>query len=171
MSNTAGLFEKLYSCLKSQEEIIDRLIAAGEEQLRALKENSLDDLDKTVREQESCIAEMEKTEQQRLLLQTSLEKELNMDKGVTLSRLLPFAPETVRTSLQQSLELLRKKMASLGEINALNAAVIKKALLVNSRLIEILQSGFSTTYTTTYGIKGEIDGKKSQLMSALNKSV
>ncbi|OPY58796.1 MAG: FlgN protein [Pelotomaculum sp. PtaU1.Bin035] len=169
MSNTAGLFEKLYNCLKSQEEIIDRLITAGEEQLRALKENNLDDLNKAMREQESCAAEMERTEQQRLLLQASLEEALKIDKCVTLSKLLPFAPEAIRISLQQLLKDLPKKLASLGEINALNAALIKKALLVNGRLIRILyflHSGLSTTY----GIKGEIENK-SQPRSVLNKSV
>ena len=166
MNDVAGLFNQLYDCLKSQEEIIDRLIESGKAQLMAVKKNSLNELNITIKEQESFASEMEKAEQQRLLLQKSLEKALNIDKGVTLSKLLPYASVQVRASLKQFLEVLQKKAASLDEINALNATLIKKALLVNGRLIQILHSGRSTTY----GIKGEIESK-SQLMSALNKSV
>lgn len=161
-----GLFDQLYDCLKTHEGIIDRLITAGEAQLRALKENNLNGLNETFKEQESYAVDMNRTEQQRFSLQVSLEKALKIDKGVTLSKLFPYAPETVRISLQQLLEGLQIKMASLVEINALNTALIKKALLVNGRLIQILHAGISTTY----GTKGEIESK-SQPRSVLNKSV
>lgn len=168
MDDVTGLFDQLCGCLKTQEEIIDRLIAAGEAQLKAVKENNIIDVNETVKEQEACAAVMEETEQQRLLLQSSLEEVLKVEKGLSLSKLLPFAPESARPPLQQLLEILKKKMASLEEINTLNAALIKKALLVNGRLIQILHSGPSTTY----GVKGEIESKsQSQPRSVLNESI
>lgn len=166
MDDAAGLFEQLYDCLKSQEEIIDRLIASGETQLKALRNNYLDELNNTIQEQESYVSEMEKAEKQRLLLQESLKKALTIDDGVTMSKLLPFAPGPVRTSLEQLHTVLQEKVIKLGEINSFNSSLIKKALLVNSRLIQILNSGMSATY----GLKGEIENNR-QRVSVLNRSV
>jgi len=68
MSIGMELHDHLYKCLKDQEELLDRLIEAGEAQFNALKGNNLKGLQETVQEQEFLAAEMEKMEKQRLSL-------------------------------------------------------------------------------------------------------
>jgi len=89
-----------------------------------------------------------------------------MDRGAALSKLLLFAAEPVKTSLEQACIALKKKMADLAEINTFNAVLIKKAMLVNSSLLQILNAGVSATY----GGKGEIKGK-AQPRFVLNRRV
>lgn len=166
LKDASGLFIQLQSCLKIQEELIDRLILTAEMQLEALKRNDLKTLKKTVQEQEAHAFEMEKTEQQRLIVQSSLEKALNIDQGVTLDNLLHFASVTLRDSLQETLAIMRKKVNILKEINLLNSTLIKKIMSINGKIMQILNSGMQTTY----GLKGEL-GSNLQHTSVLNKSV
>lgn len=166
MDRTAGLFKELCGCLKSQEAIVDRLTDLAQSQFAALRENSLEDLQKTVNGQESCAAEMEAAEQRRLFILGSLEKALDLEKGVTLSKLLPFARGPERSCLQQLFGALQEKLKNLQELNSVNAGLIKRSRLVNGRIIRIMSSGTATTY----GLKGEVRSDLKQAAS-LDRSV
>jgi len=166
MADAAGLFDRLYQCLVEQEKIIDRLITIGEDQLEAFKENDLIRFNKITAEQKVFAAQMEKAEEERLLIQVYLESRLNVEKGATLSQLLPYAPEPVKASLKEVLVVLRHKMQNLKEINSLSSAMIKRILMVNSRLIQIINA----SVPKTYGLKGEIQGKL-HFASVLNENI
>ncbi len=164
MVDVIVLFERLQGCLKNQLDLLDPMITVGEAKSRALRNNRVDDLNEAVKEQESYALEMEMAEQERLLIQESLEKALNIDRDSTLTRLLPFAAEPVRSSLQKLLISLQKKIKTLKDINSLNSILIKKARLVNNRLMQILSSGVPPTY----GQKGEIENGLKHI-SVVNK--
>ncbi len=166
MADTDRLFQQLHRYLGEQEEIIDRLVAAGEDQLRALRDNNLDRLGAITGQQEAWTAQVKKIEERRLTFQGALESELNLQQGATFNEILKHAPVEVKASLEQSCGLLRRKMADLREINDLCSAVIKKALLVNNRIIQILNAGGPGNY----GQKGELKNQL-QYRPVLNESV
>lgn len=166
ISNRPDLFMQLYDCLKRQEEILDRLTALGQAQLAALRRHSLEELGLTVQEQEACATEMERAEEQRLLLSGELEQALNLQRGVALTELLTFATGPVRGSLQQLLPAIKEKIKTFQDLNTLNSTLLKRSQHLNNRLIKILSSDTATTY----GLKGEVRSGLKQ-MSVLNKSV
>ena len=166
MDDTESLFNQLQECLKAQEEIVDRLIAAGETQFEALRKNNLGELNKATREMEACSAAMERAEQQRLLVQHSLEEALKVAKGMTLSKLLPFAGESIRDPLQQQYFAMKEKVTNLSEINMFNTILINKAQMVNGSLFKFFYAGSSTSY----GVKGVIENKLNPI-SLLNRSI
>ncbi|KUK82209.1 MAG: Uncharacterized protein XD97_0480 [Pelotomaculum thermopropionicum] len=166
MADTDCLFQQLYRYLAEQEEIIDRLAAAGEDQLQALRDSNLDRLYEITGQQEAWTVQVEKIEEYRLTVQGTLENGLNLQQGATFKEIIKYAPVEVKASLEQSYGSLRRKMADLRELNSLCAAVIKKALLVNNRIIQILNAGGPGNY----GQKGEL---KNQLpyRPVLNENV
>lgn len=166
MAEADSLFQQLYRCLAEQEEIIDRLITAGEDQLQALRENNVGRLCEITGEQEAWAAQAMKAEERRLLIQGSLESELNLQKGAAMRELLPHAPAGMKASLEEVYKSLRRKVNDLKEINSLCSAVVKKALLVNNRLVQILRAGVPVSY----GQKGEVKDQLQQ-RTFLNESV
>lgn len=166
MGDTESMFNQLIGYLKIQEEIIGRFITTGEEQLEALRNNNLEELDKTVCDQRSHGIKMEKIEQRRLLLQASLEKVLCLEKGATLSMLIPFAPDSLQSCLKDLLSNLNKKIGELKEINSLNSSLIKNTLLLNDKLINIFNPDKSITYDPNGGIES-----RTKKVSVLNRSI
>ena len=166
MSETPQTFDKLYRCLREQTEIIDRLLDLGGDQFRAVRGNDLAGLVKIVGEQETLAARLAKAEEERLLLLASLESLPGVEKGTTAAALLSHAPQTLQSSLEEAFREMRNKVRKLKEINSLNAAVIKKILRLNSRLLQIMSAGAPKTY----GLKGEIR-EEPNFASVLNKSV
>jgi len=152
MVDAAGLFDRLYHSLMDQVKIIDLLMAAAGARFEALKENDLGRLNKITGGQEALAAQLEKAESERLRIQESLENTLNVAKGSTLSGLLAHAPEPVKTALGNARAALRQKTRDLKEINARGSALIEKMMLVNNRLIKIVNAGIPKTY----GFKGEV---------------
>lgn len=166
MSDTASMFKQLYNCLSSQEAILDRLAGLGQAQLDALRQNNPGELARLVAEQEACAADMEQAEAQRVSLLDEMSSRLSLEKGVTLSKLLPFATGPVRLHLQQLLGILQEKVRVVQELNTINSALIKRSQQVNDRLLKVLSSGT----VATYGQKGEVRADRAQV-SVLNHSV
>jgi flagellar biosynthesis/type III secretory pathway chaperone len=166
MTATDRLFQQLQRHLREQEEVIDRLVAAGEDQLQALRDNNLDRLYEITGQQEALSVQIRKNEEGRLAVQGMLENGLQLPPGTTFKELIAHAPVVMKTPLEQLYGSLRRKMADLKEVNYLCAVLIKKALLVNNRIVQILNAGGADNY----GQKGEL---KKQLphRPVLNESV
>ncbi|HOV79654.1 MAG TPA: flagellar export chaperone FlgN [Bacillota bacterium] len=167
MAGTESLFRQLVDCLNEQEEILERLIASGKRQFKALRINDLEGLNKTVGEQQSDGLKMEEAERRRLAVQALLEEELFIGRGAsTLKGLVLFAPDSLKTALQIKLGVLNNKLNELKEINSLNSRLIKNILLLNERLLKLLAPEGAATYDPKGGLEG-----KAKKLSVLNKSV
>lgn len=166
MGDTENTFSELLRLLKIQEEIIDLFITTGKDQLKALRSNNLAELNKTVCEQQSLGIRMEKTEQQRLLLRDSLERTLSIESGATANSLIPYAPGTIQPGLEKTLKCLNTKIKELKEINSLNSCLIKNTLMLNDRLLNMINPNKSITYDP----KGGFNNKREKV-SVLNRSI
>lgn len=138
MKTKEQLFSELHRLLEEQENIIDRLISAGEEQSECLRKNDNRRLQEIVRRQGNLSAALSALEEKRVQVQKALEKQLDLPGGSTLRDLVLYAGSEIRGRLEQAGSSLREKTRRLQEINQLNRDLTGRALQFTNFMLNII---------------------------------
>lgn len=167
MKTREQLFSKLHRLMKEQEEIIDRLISAGEEQAECLRKNDIKKLQQIVQRQNILSAGLKALEKKRVQVQGALEKELDLPAGSALRELAARAGDPKRGQLEKLGLSLKEKINNLQQINELNRILTSRALQFTNFMLNIIcAQAPNAGYTRNGSIKPGRENK-----SRINKSV
>ncbi len=164
---TESLFKELAQILTKQGEIIKEQLQASNDQNLALRQLDTESLDAAVKRLDELAEQMSEQDRLREQVQRKLEKILHLQPDVTVAEMLPKAPLEIIFKLKELTAELKDNMRRLEEINSVNNLLTKRALQVNTDLLELLKTGgHKQTYQDTGLLK---DNGRTNAM--LNKTV
>ncbi|MTI84044.1 MAG: flagellar protein FlgN [Firmicutes bacterium] len=164
--DTRQQFAKLYKLLQRQEQVIERLIAAAEEQTQYLRRNDTKNLQTITEKQEVLSNTLKNLENDRLQVQQALEKDLGLPGESSLEHLTLYAGQKDALDLNNIKSSLQKNTEHLKEVNILNQALTDQALQFTNFMLGLLQPQQQTGYTKQGNLNKTPTNK-----SRLNKSI
>lgn len=160
------LFFELTGILQQQRDLVAKMLTTAEQKNIALRDNNLDELNNTVQQLTKLTLDMAKLDPKREEIQVRLEQVLGLERGATLTQMLPQAPLELQTHLKELQSEIKEDFNKLREINEINGVLTNRALQVNSALLKIFNPGNSQTYQPTGSVKQTAKG-----IEMLNKTV
>ncbi len=157
-----GLFAALTDLLSRQNQLIIQLIQFGREELDALKNNDMERLVAITRLQEDAGQQLAALEADRVSVQQRLAGELNMDPGITLRQVLPYAGAN-KADLERISQELQENYARLQDLHEVNRLLIRQSLGYVNRLLKAMTGPEGLTYTST----GQVEGAKPALIDKM----
>ncbi len=154
--------------LAELEVTLEEMRSATRDQLEALKTNDRQGIWEAVYRQEDLILRLAGLEERRISLQAVLEEELSLPARSSLGEVLLRLPEEAAASAASLHASLRSKLLEIKELNFTCALLAKRALYVNSRLLEL--SGGTAAAPSLYGPGGHQAGAP-EAPSLVNTSV
>jgi len=159
-------FTKLYQLLQRQEQVIEQLIVAAEEQSQYLRSNDTKNLQPVTEKQEVLSNTLSTLEKDRLQVQQTLENELGLPGESSLEHLTIYAEQKTALDLNSIKSSMQNNTERLKEINSLNQALADQALQFTNFMLKLLQPQPGTGYTKEGNINKTPTNK-----SRLNKSI
>ncbi|MBO8167953.1 MAG: flagellar protein FlgN [Thermoanaerobacteraceae bacterium] len=140
------LFKHLRELLVKQNEIIEELIALGERETEALKENDIKNLAQIVREQEQVGVQLAEMEKERLALQEELAAKLPAARDAGLKDILRMSALSHTEELEQLADKLKENYRQLQVLNETNKLLIRQSLSYVNKILSVLTPQEEKTY-------------------------
>ncbi|MCL0080987.1 flagellar protein FlgN [Peptococcaceae bacterium] len=161
------LFSELTEILKQQQTIVKKMLEITETQNLALQQNDLKLLNEAVQQLNKVAVQMAGLDTQREKIQEKLTIKLSLKADVTARALIDQAPASLVVKLKTILPELNGDFGKLRAVNQLNEILTKRAMQVNTALLNIFNpDNKAVTYQAGGGKKEGISQLK-----VLNKTV
>jgi uncharacterized protein YeeX (DUF496 family) len=134
----SSLVSQLIQVIKREIVCLERFLTLLSEEQRALVENDVDSLQKSIEDQEKTIWDARKLEEDRINLTDRLAEKLKIDKDqVNISKLIELVEESYSTKLRELQSTLSSLYAKLERQRKKNEFLIKQSMRCVDQSIKV----------------------------------